>query len=160
MRTAGLIAGFFVLAVSSSGCLRPSSRGQLVTEAAREMNLAARFGRLDIAAGHAAKGARKHFLSRRSQWGREIRVVDVELSSLNITKDDRALVHVDVAWVRMNEGELKSTRVAQVWRDQRGGWLLVREKRVAGAIGLFGEPVRPKRKKQSGDVHFPSKTIR
>jgi hypothetical protein len=46
-----------------------------------------------------------------------------------------------------------------VWRDNDGAWQLTREKRLAGDIGLFGEPVEVLRP-VSRDVHFQSKTIR
>lgn len=143
------------------GCMQPPSNAARLTEAAREMNLAARFGRLDLAAEHTANGAREHFLKRRVQWGGDVRVVDVQLSGLDMKDDTNAVVHVDVAWMRMNEGELKVTRVGQQWQERKSGWRLVRERRVSGDLGLFGEPMaKTEPKAPSPDVHFPSKTIR
>jgi hypothetical protein len=148
------------VALVLTGCFAPPTRTQRLTDAARELNLAARFGRMDIAAGHAAQGARETFVQRRSQWGRDVRVVDVALTNLALDEDGRkAVVTVDVAWTRMDEGSLRNTRVAQVWRDDDRGWRLTRERRVAGDLGLFGERVQVLRP-PSPDVHFESKTIR
>lgn len=138
--------------------MSPPSQAERVTDAARELNLATRFGRMDIALGHTSKGAREAFLERRTSWGKNVRIVDVELAGLSMQDKLRATIQVDVAWVRANESTLRSTRVAQAWRDD-GGWHLVREQRLAGDFGLFGEPViedtaPPK------DVQFPTHVIR
>lgn len=148
------------VALTQGACMQPPSRTARLTEAAREMNLAARFGRMDLAAEHAATGARDHFLKRRSEWGANIRVVDVELTGLNLKDKENAVVQVDVSWTKMTEGQLRMTRVGQQWQDREGSWQLVREKRVAGDFGLFGEPVNDVKSKPHGDVHFPTKTIR
>jgi hypothetical protein len=158
MRASHLAALVFAPALALAACIAPQGPAQRATDAARELNIAARFGRMDIAAGHTASGARSRFIERRSEWGKELRVVDIELAGLSMADPHQALVLVDVAWVRMNEGALRSTRIAQTWRDD-DGWQLVREQRVAGDLGLFGERVQVVRP-ESQDVHFPSKTIR
>jgi hypothetical protein len=121
--------------------------------------LAARFGRLDVAAGHTAPTARKAFLERRAGWGSELRIVDTELAGFDMNESSKATVYIDVAWVRIDEGVVRSTRIAQAWADQDGGWQLLRERRVGGDPGLFGDapivPIAPR-----PDVHFRSKTIR
>jgi len=88
-----------------------------------------------------------------------VRVMDVELAGMAMKDPKNALIYVDVAWMRMDEGALRSTRVAQTWRDADTGWQLVREQRVAGDLGLFGERIELIRP-PARDVHFPSKTIR
>ncbi len=155
-----LIVPGLALALGLGACFAPPSQSRRVTDAAREMNIAARFGRMDIAVEHAARGARQSFLERRADWGHNLRVLDVQLSGLKLKDLHHATVDVDISWERMNEAMLRQTRVAQLWRDtEKGGWQLVREKRVAGDIGLFGEEVEVLRPVQH-DVHFPSKTIR
>lgn len=146
-----------------TSCLTPPSASQRVTDAARELNLATRFGRLDVAVGRTAPGSRELFLKRRTDWGKNVRVMDVTLAGLDMSDRDNATVVVDLAWMRMDEGTLRSTRVEQTWKngdEGRGGWLLVGEKRLAGDFGLFGEAVTVLRPPSRGDVHFPSKTIR
>ena len=142
-----------------SGCMLPPPPSERVADAARELNLATRFGRMDLAMSRTAKALQPVFMKHRASWGGELRIVDLELVGLNMPDESSAIVEVEVSWVRMQDGTLRSTRVAQVWRDQGGGWLLTREKRTSGDLGLFGEPVRfvnqPAR-----DVQFATKTIR
>ena len=154
-----LAAPILASALALSACLAPPPPAARAAEAARELNLAARFGRMDIAVERTATGAREHFLERRTQWGKDVRIVDVELAGLKMQDKDNAVIYVDVAWVRMNEGALRSTRVAQRWQNKEG-WQLVRENRAAGDLGLFGEPVVVLKPEVAGDTHFPSKTIR
>lgn len=160
MTSLKLGAPALALALGLGACFAPPTQSRRVTDAAREMNIAARFGRMDIAVEHAARGARQSFLERRADWGHNLRVLDVQLSGLSLKDEHHASVHVDISWERMNEGMLRQTRVAQLWRDtEKGGWQLVREKRIAGDFGLFGENVEVLHPEHR-DAHFPSKTIR
>jgi hypothetical protein len=133
-----------------------------VSDIARETNEAARFGNMTLALEHTADGARDHFARHRETWGGAVRVLDFELSSLSMKDNEHATVLVDIEWMRVDEDLLRSTRVEQTWRGagQDHGWSLVRERRIGGDIGLFGERVaRLDPPKQHGDVQFPSKTI-
>jgi hypothetical protein len=150
------------LAVAFSGqaCIAPPSPSELANDAARDMNLAARFGNLGAAAAHAAEGERTEFLKRRSQWGESIRILDTDLAGFEMKGADKAMVYVRISWLRQDELDVRNTRVEQHWRDlQVGGWQLVREKRFDGDIGLFGEHVE-RAPTQAKDVHFPTKVIR
>jgi hypothetical protein len=159
MLRGALFAGALgALASIQTSCLAPQGPASRATDAARELNLAARFGRMDLAVGRTSAGARSSFLERRAEWGKNVRVLDVELAGMAMKNPQNALIYVDVAWVRMDEGALRTTRVAQTWRDDEG-WQLVREQRVAGDLGLFGEYVERPRPAHR-DVQFPSKTIR
>ena|SRR5450432_4937859 len=145
-------------AVLLGACMVPPP-SERATDAARELNVAARFGRIDIAAGRASDGARDEFIRRRSAWGGQIRVVDVELAGLSMPDSDHAVFQVDYAWMRMDEDTLRSTRVAQSWTSSKGSWVLESEKRVAGDVGLFGEHVEVLRPPQR-DAQFATKVIR
>ena len=152
-----------LIAVLLSGCFAPPPPSQRVAEVAREVNTAARFGRMDVALEHTADGMRGHFSKHREMWGGEIRVLDLELSALSMKDTENATVVVDIQWMRLDEDTLRMTRVEQTWRGATGdhGWTLVRERRVGGDIGLFGERVaRLEPAAPRGDVQFPSKTIR
>ncbi len=129
------------------------------TDAARELNIEARFGRIDVAAGMAASDARDEFIRRHSTWGDNIRVVDVELGGLTMSDSSHAVFQVDYSWMRMNEDTLRSTRIAQNWSSTNGAWALESEKRVAGDVGLFGEHVDVLRPAQH-DTQFATKVIR
>jgi hypothetical protein len=144
--------------ILGSGCMLPPTQSQRVIDSARELNLATRFGRMDVALGGTAKGARDLFLERRTEWGKNIRIVDVELSGLAMKDEFQATIQVDVSWVRVNDDTLRTTRIAQTWKDD-GGWHLTREQRIAGDLGLFGEPMvlEPAAPR---DVQYASKTIR
>lgn len=142
------------------GCVTPPPPAERATDAARDLNLAARFGRLDLAASHAADSVRSEFLERRAGWGKTLRILDTEMAGFQMPDATHATVVVDVSWVRMDETNVRSTRVSQAWRDEtNGGWKLVREKRVEGDLGLFGEYVEM-RPRQAKDVHFPVRVIR
>jgi hypothetical protein len=112
---------------------------------------------MDIALMGTAPGARESFLERRTSWGKELRIVDVELAGMSMKDEVNAVIQVDVAWVRADDDTLRATRIAQTWRDD-GGWHLVREQRMAGDLGLFGERVQMA-PVDTRDVQFPSKTI-
>ncbi len=142
-----------------TACPVPPGATERATDAARELNLAARFGRIDIAVGRTAEGARDEFIRKRAAWGGDIRVVDVELGGLTMKDSDHAIFQVDYAWMRMNEDMLRSTRIAQTWTSSKGSWVLESEKRVAGDVGLFGEPVDVLRPTQR-DAQFATKVIR
>jgi hypothetical protein len=114
---------------------------------------------MDVALGHTSGLLRKTFIERRARWGGEVRIVDLELASMNMPDERSAVIEVDVAWVRVDDGTLRTTRIAQVWRDEIGGWKLTREKRVTGDLGLFGEPVKMVRI-EPRNVQFATKTIR
>jgi hypothetical protein len=114
---------------------------------------------MDLAAAHAADSVRGEFMKRREGWGRTLRILDTEMAGFEMADATHATVVVDVSWVRMDETTVRSTRVSQAWRDEtHGGWKLVREKRVDGDLGLFGEYVEM-RQRQAKDVHFPVKVI-
>lgn len=149
-----------LLSLATSGCLRPPTPAEQVTDAARELNLAARFGRIDIASERASDSARTAFMERRRQWGSDLRVVDIDLSGLRLKDEEHAEVLVNVAWMRMAEGLLRNTVVMQQWSNKENGWQLTREKRVSGDIGLFGENVVVMAPEPRPDVQFPTRTIR
>lgn len=129
-------------------------------ESARELNLAARFGRMDLAVEHTSATGRQTFLDRRRTWGEQIRVVDVNLGSLNVKDPEHAEIVVQYAWTRMDEGVLRTTSVTQFWRNpDYGGWQLEREQQSGGDPGLFGERVAQASVEPRGDVHFPTRSL-
>jgi hypothetical protein len=141
------------------GCLAPPPPAQRAADAVRELNLAARFGRTELASGLTSRAARKGFLERRTSWGKDLRVLDVELVGFDMPSKDRVRVEVDYAWTRMDEGRLRTTRVAQEWRDQGRGFQLIAEHRSSGDLGLFGEKAPAADPAPRRDVHFATKVI-
>ncbi|MBM4362989.1 MAG: hypothetical protein FJ104_09935 [Deltaproteobacteria bacterium] len=148
---------------AATGCFAPPPPSQRVADIAREVNLATRFGRMDFAMGHLADGTRAHFTRRRAEWGQAVRILDLELTGLNMKDSEHATVLVDVQWTRLDESTLNVTRIEQEWRGttEDDGWVLARERRVGGDVGLFGEKrPAPAEPEAHGDVHFASRTIR
>jgi hypothetical protein len=146
-------------ALSLAACVMPPSASEKASDAARELNLSARFGNMDVAAKKAASETRADFLQRHALWGSQIRVVDVELAGMNMPDSDHAVFEVDYSWMRTNESTMRSTRVRQEWSSLKGGWSLDSEKRAAGDVGLFGEHVDVLRPAQR-NVQFATKVIR
>jgi hypothetical protein len=140
-----------------SACMPPPARK--ISDIARDVNVATRFGRMDVAIEHTAEGHRSEFLRKRADWGKEIRILDVEITKLELKEQDSAEVLVDVGWVRMSEGLLRSTRVKQQWKSLENDWQLDAEERFSGDIGLLGENVVVLHPEAPRDVHFPVKTL-
>jgi hypothetical protein len=146
-------------ALSLGACVMPPAASEKASDAARELNLSARFGNLEVAAKKATSESRADFLARHSLWGNEIRVVDVELAGMNMPDSDHAVFDVNYSWMRANESTLRVTRVTQRWTSLKGAWALETEKRAAGDVGLFGEHVDVLRPVQR-NAQFATKTIR
>ncbi|AUX26598.1 hypothetical protein SOCEGT47_071680 [Sorangium cellulosum] len=126
--------------LSLAGCPMPPTSSQRLTEAALEMNTATRFGRMDVALERVGSKAREDFLRGHADWGTRLRVVDVEFGGFEMVKRDEADVLLDVLWLRNDETTVRTTRITQRWRDERGHWELVSEARKDGEVGLLGEP--------------------
>ena len=134
----------FAAAVSVllSGCaLASQSKPARAQETALELNLNARFGRMELAAEHVAEPARAAFFDKRRAWGTSIRVADYDMTGLRMLKNDEDCeTTVRVAWFRAAENDLQTTTLKQKWHDFKGAWKLTEETRIDGAIGLLGEP--------------------
>ena len=121
------------------GCPHQSGPAR-AQEAATELNVNTRFGRLELAAEKVAPAAREAFLARRKAWGGNVRVADYELASFKMKGESDAEMVVKVAWYRIDEGDLRVTMLKQSWHDFKGDWRLVDEHRAEGDVGLIGEP--------------------
>jgi hypothetical protein len=143
-----------------AGCMPLGAPAQQISDIARDVNIATRFGRMDVAIEHTAEAHRSEFMRQRADWGKDLRILDVEISKLELKGVDAAEVFVDVGWVRMDEGLLRSTRVKQHWQNEGNDWQLDAEERLSGDVGLLGEKVVVLRPDAPRDVHFPVKTLR
>jgi hypothetical protein len=126
-----------VLCACPLGHQAPPVRAQ---EAASDMNMNARFGRMELAAEAVSPKAHDAFLEHRKDWGGKIRIADYELQGLKMKGDEDADIFVRIAWFRVNEGDLRVTTIHQKWHDYRGDWKLVDELRLDGDVGVLGEP--------------------
>jgi hypothetical protein len=134
---------FFAFSVSllAAGCaLAGQSKPARAQETALELNLNARFGRMELAAEHVAPKARDAFFDKRKAWGNTIRVADYDMTGLKMHGEDDCETVVRVAWFRASENDLRTTTFKQKWHDFKGDWKLTDETRIDGDIGLLGEP--------------------
>lgn len=144
MRTRPALALALLLgsSVALLGCpLGGQSKPARAQEAAQELNLNTRFGRMELAAERVAPKARETFFNNHKAWGGNVRVADWELAGLRMSGDDEAETTVRIAWYKANEGDLHVTTLRQKWKDMKGDWKLTDETRVDGEAGLFGEKV-------------------
>lgn len=144
---------------SFAACVMPPSASEKASDAARELNLSARFGNMDVAAKKASSEARADFIQRHALWGSQIRIVDVELAGMNMPDSDHAVFQVDYSWMRNDESTMRTTRVMQRWSSLGGAWAMESERREAGDMGLFGEHVEVLRPAQR-NAQFATKVIR
>jgi hypothetical protein len=158
MRKPCSLLALLALSLQPLGCMAPPTPAERVTDAAMALNVAARFNQLDVAVARTSRADRSDFMKRHAAWGQSLRIVDVEMASLSLPESDRALVLVDYAWIRNDEGFMRSTRVEQTWRDN-AGWHLVHEKRVAGDLGLLGEKLPAVEPSVHRDKQFATRTI-
>ncbi len=155
-RFSQLLLALGVVAATALGCAPPTP-AQKASEAARELNLAARWGKMQDAVQRASKENRATFMKNRAQWHNQLRILDSELASLDMDSAIRATVVVDVSWNFVDDPTLRVTRLRQKWSDAKGKWVMLSEERISGDEGLFGEEV--KKAEPTRDKHFPSRTI-
>lgn len=123
------------------GCITPPTSADRLTDAAYEMNMATRFGRMDVALSYIGDKARKQFVASHAPWGRAIRIADLEFAGVDMPSKEEATVLVHVSWQRIDESTLRTTSILQTWKEIEGsGWLIVEEKRVSGDSGLVDAP--------------------
>jgi hypothetical protein len=133
------VAAWIAAAASLAGCATTSPRAKL-DDAVQETNVAARFGRSDIAVERVLGESRDSFLKHHKAWGGDVRIVDVEFGAVEKMTDAEAVVLVAFGWFRPNEGQLHTTVVRQKWRAKGdSGWWLVDEERASGDEGLLGD---------------------
>jgi len=146
------------LAILLSGCFTGISPLQRVSDVSRETNLATRFGQVEVAMRHVDPTARPEFLSRRSDWGKGIRVLEIETAGITIVDEEHATVALDVSWSSLTDSMLRTTQIIQNWDNKKVGWVLTRERRLSGEPGLFGEAITQLTPPHP-DVHRPSRTL-
>jgi hypothetical protein len=137
---ASVIVGLAFSSVVLLGCpIGHQSGPARAQEAATELNVNTRFGRMELASERVAPAAREAFLARRKAWGGNVRVADYELAGFHMKGENDAEMLVKVAWYRLDQGDLHITTLKQKWHDFKGDWRLVDESRAEGDVGLIGE---------------------
>lgn len=122
------------------GCMAPPSSVARLNEKAYDMNVAARFGRLDVAMEHVAASSQRTYAEMHASWGKKLRIVDVDFGGVRKLPNGDMVVEVLVQWQRLDESILRVTSVAQTWRDSKGSWEVILEEPAGGDEGLFELP--------------------
>jgi hypothetical protein len=125
----------------SSGCGGMLSNAGKAQEAAQNLNMDSRLGRLEFALEHVDTKDRELFTKIHTAWATKIRVVDSEITTFKMKGDDAADVNVQVSWYRPEQGDLHVTVLHQNWHSVKGDWFLASEERADGDTGLLGEPI-------------------
>jgi hypothetical protein len=142
------------------GCNTLAAQRRTVHDEAQDLNVASRFGRLDVASQFAAPEAQRVFLERRKGWGDEIRVLDLQIDHVQVKDQNSAEVILQIDWTRPTEGLLRSTRLQQNWASKnQGPWRLQSERQIQGDRGLFGEKATAKYLTPAKDTHFQSRSL-
>lgn len=131
----------------AAGCVAPPGPMERLSNSAYGLNNATRFGRLDVALSHVAAEEQGDFMHRHSKWGRDVRIVDVELEGLRLITPETAEVRLAVSWHRLDETTMRISNLAQKWTQGKSGWELVEELRAGGSAGLFAKPDNKKAKR-------------
>ena len=107
------------LASLAVGCgLAGQSKPARAQEAALELNLNARFGRMELAAEHVAPKARDQFFERRKAWGGSVRVADYDLTGLDHRRGRRRVVREDRVVPRQRRRPPRHDAQAEVARRE------------------------------------------
>ena len=134
-----LLAAAALLEVACGGMLSAAGKAQ---EAAQNLNMDARLGRLEFCLEHVDPKLREKYTKVHTGWGKKLRIVDSEITSFKMGKDDDAAdLDVQVSWYRPETGDLHITVLHQKWKTYSGDWFLASEDRVDGDTGLLGEHV-------------------
>jgi hypothetical protein len=162
---------YAVIPLVLCGCPMMPTPGAKLHEAAQELNVNARFGRMDMASEFVAPKEREAWGARHKFWGSRVRIADTETSGARILSEKEAEVVVRIAWFRPDEQDVRVTTVKQKWSDVSGDWRLTGEARLEGDAGLLNDaqeiapqpasstqgqglaPMAPKR------THFPTVRI-
>ncbi len=152
-----LVAKLAVASIVLLAACMPPTPAQKATDAARELNMAARWGRMNEAIGRTDPKERAGFAKRHANWHTSVRIVETELAGLNMKDATTATIQVDVSWMFSDDPTLRVTRLQQEWSDAEGKWVMLSEEKLSGDPGLFGEEV--KKAERNRDKHFPSRVI-
>ena len=80
---------------------------------------------------------RDEYAEMHAPWGKALRVVDYELSGMQMRKDGDAEVTVTVTWQRFDETTMRNTELYQRWVPFRTSWALLSEEERGGDPGLI-----------------------
>ncbi|MCB9666561.1 MAG: hypothetical protein H6715_00340 [Myxococcales bacterium] len=127
------------VALLSTACFLQNASPQVrASDAVMEVNDHSRWGRAHAALGRVTPAYQARFLQRRSEWGKDVQVADVEIQSMRlIDDDDQALAVVDVSWYLLRDMQLQHTFIRQKWIRNGDSFLLASEAIIDGDKSIF-----------------------
>lgn len=128
----GVVRCGALLAALLAACA--GDRRALLEDAVEAYQHALRWGDLGGLASYLGERPRQRLLARGAAW-RELRIVEVTLTRVEVLGAGTARALVQVEWYALRSGSLGATLVAQRWVDGADGWQLV-EQRVIGGVPL------------------------
>ena len=108
-----------------------------LSQHAHDLNMATRFGRMDVAMELVARESQADFMTRHKKWHRDVRIVDLEMQGARMLTTESAEVQLAVSWHHANETNIRETSIAQKWVSSGTGWVLDEERRISGSAGVF-----------------------
>lgn len=117
-----------------SGCfLENASSGKQLTEAVTEMNKAARWGQVALAAQMVVPMYRQQFLENHAHWGKSVQLADSEIVHIEMQPGaESALAVVAYEWYMTQTMTLHQSVVRQRWSREGEGFALISEVVVSG----------------------------
>lgn len=120
--------------------LRPTEK---LKQSIQEMNEAARWGRIDLAAQYVGPAYRQRFFSAHSTWGQRIQIADLEMVRLDIDSNKKsATASIAISWYGLDQMTLRQTVVRQRWKSLEGQFILDDEDVLEGEPSLLAVPVK------------------
>jgi hypothetical protein len=141
----------FVLGLAALvGCISPQSATQKLTDSAYEVAMATRFGRMDILIQAVRPASRDAFIAAHSGWDSDMRILDVELTGIQVVEPGVAHTHLTVSWHRMDEATLRTSVIRQTWTNGDDAWAIDKEEISSGDKGLLDDDAVLSGKKKVG----------
>ena len=140
------LAALVLLSVAAAGCANGlfSDRDRLKM-ALEEYHDGLRWGKVEASAAHLPVAERLRFAERFQQLQGDLEVMDYEVQRIEWDRPRGiANVRVDVSRSLKRRGIVERSVLEQRWQEVGGGWLIARQRRIAGAALplLDEEPVK------------------
>jgi hypothetical protein len=146
----------FPLVVALAGCMPPPGPFERLTYTAHETGTALRFGRLDLALALVRAEVQQEFAVRHARWGRDVRIVDLEVTGVRMFTEEEAEVQLAVSWHRLSETTVRTSGILQRWNRIKGDdWRIAGVMPAGGSPGLLADPP-PDRTRPGADERGPS----
>ena len=92
---------------------------------------------MDIAMSYVKSESQQDFARRHRKWHKAVRIVDLEVTGVQMVTAQEAEVHLTVSWHRLDQTTIRDSMIAQKWSQETGDWKLIEELRSGGSPGLF-----------------------